>query len=258
MKKELLHFVEWKQIPEDKIESTLADLQMWGVKNIVAHPVWFKNGMERYVEKMAERLNRFNLRATACHALWSDENDCIQSCEESRNIMLRKHQLFLQELTALNVSTYTIHLGWHEDKSEQWNLDSLRKTVDALLPVCEKYSIALALENSAEPLTTIAKVSKMVKEYRNKFLGMCFDSGHANCYQHGVADTLKIMHDVIVTCHLHDNYGEFDDHSIPGQGNIDWKELTSLLDALPNLHHAETESGDWGKDSWDYFCRYTA
>ena len=39
MKKELVHFVEWKKIPEETVESVLADLQSWGVKNIVAHNV---------------------------------------------------------------------------------------------------------------------------------------------------------------------------------------------------------------------------
>ena len=69
MKKELIHFVEWKKIPEENVENTLAELRDWGVKNIVAHPVWFRDGAEHYVEKMAERLNRFGLKSTACHAL---------------------------------------------------------------------------------------------------------------------------------------------------------------------------------------------
>ena len=29
MKKELLHFVEWKKIPEEKVESTLAEVAAW-------------------------------------------------------------------------------------------------------------------------------------------------------------------------------------------------------------------------------------
>ena len=58
----------------------------------------------------------------------------------------------------------------------------------------------------------------------------------------------------IVTCHLHDNYGEHDDHNPPGEGNIDWQELDALLDTLPRLYHAETESGIWDKKSWQAFC----
>ena len=211
MKKELVHFVEWKKIPEETVESVLADLQSWGVKNIVAHPCWFRDGKVNYVEKMAERLSRFGLRSTACHA----------------------------------------------DYSMEKNFSMLRQTVDDLLPWAEKNRITLALENSAESIEVIEKLSAMVADYKSEFVGMCFDSGHANCYQIGIAGTLEVMKNDIVTCHLHDNYGSFDDHNPPQEGNTDWAELTRLLDTLPRLHHAETESGEWGRESWEKFCKYT-
>lgn len=259
MKKELIHFVEWKKIPEEKVESALAELRDWGVGNIVAHPVWFRDdGQERYVEKMVERLNRFGLKAPACHALWSEGNDCIIADPDVWSDMIRRQSLFLRELTALEVSTYTIHLGWYMDKSADWNFDRLRKTVDALLPVCEETRTVLALENSAEPFEVIVRMGEMVKQYRHEYLGMCFDSGHANCYQKSVEKTLEAMRENIVTCHLHDNFGEHDDHNPPGAGNIDWPGLTRLLDGLPRLHHAETEAGEWGRAVWETFRRHTA
>ena len=95
MKKELIHFVEWKKIPEEKVESALAELRDCGVKNIVAHPVWFRDGKEHYVRKMAERLDRFSLKSTACHALWSDGNDCIIPDPEMWTDMICRHRDFL-------------------------------------------------------------------------------------------------------------------------------------------------------------------
>ena len=257
MKKELLHFVEWKKVPEEKVEATLADVAGWGVKNIVAHPVWFRDGRERYVEKMAKRLERFNLRATACHALWGAGNDMIQFDETMWKEMIRKHLAFLDELSAINVSTYTIHLGWSKDMDIAQSFDSVRRTVDALLPGAEKNHITLALENSAEPEAMIQILADIVAGYRSKFVGMCFDAGHANCYQNGVERTLEIMRKDIVTCHLHDNYGSFDDHNPPGGGNLDWQRLTALLDSLERLHHAETESGEWDQLSWQKFYSAT-
>ena len=93
----------------------MADLVRWGVDNIVAHPYRFREDGDK----------------------WAD--------------MIRRHSLFLREQAGLGVKTYTIHLGWHTDRSAVWNFAQLRKTVDALLPVCETTSITLTLENSAEP-----------------------------------------------------------------------------------------------------------
>jgi sugar phosphate isomerase/epimerase len=254
MKKELLHFIEWKKIPEEKVESTLADAVSWGVKNLVAHPRWFRDGSERYVDKMAKRLQNFGLRATACHALWGEGNDFIQFDENIRLDMIRRHQAFLDELSALNVSTYTVHLGWFENIDPDRAFEVLRRTVDAMLPAAEKNGITLALENSGEAVPVISRLADMVKAYNSKSVGLCFDAGHANCYQNSVKNTLEIMRDGIVTCHLHDNYGSFDDHNPPGDGNMDWQELNNLLDSLPNMHHAETESGYWDHSSWQKFC----
>ncbi|MBO5923984.1 MAG: sugar phosphate isomerase/epimerase [Lentisphaeria bacterium] len=259
MKKELLHFVEWKKVPEEQVENTLADLQSWGVKNIVAHPYWFRDGKERYVEKMAKRLEQFNLRSTACHALWGSGNDILVSEMDVHQRMISRHLAFFDELAILNVSTYTIHLGWEPDMVDPVKTtDAIRRTVDALLPGAEKKHIALALENSSEPEAVIRLLADTVKSYNSEFVGLCFDSGHANCYQNGIKNTMEIMQDSIVTCHLHDNYGSFDDHNPPGEGNTNWQELTALLDSLPRLHHAETESGEWGKESWEKFCKYTS
>lgn len=258
MKKELIHFVEWKKIPEEQVEPTLAELQEWGVTNIVAHPNWFRDGAERYVEKMAKRLNRFGLLSTACHALWGGVNDCIQPDFAVRREMIRKHTAFMDELAVLGVSTYTLHLGYDMNADMETNFALLRRTVEVLLPAAERNRITLAIENSAEPLPVIRRLAETVREYRTEFVRLCYDSGHANCYQKSVAETLDIMREGIVTCHLHDNNGSFDDHNPPGGGSIDWSELSRLLAGLPRLHHMETESGAWDRESWEKFCRAMA
>ena len=255
MKKELVHFVEWKRIPEDKVFSVMEEIVQWGVKNIVAHPCFFKEDDPSYIRKIATYMENAGLKSTACHALWGKGNDCVITDEDVWKEMIRKHKNFLDQLSVLGVKTYTYHLGVaHEEKWE--NIASyVRKSVDALLPVCERNQIILALENSGETPDLIRKMSDFVTEYSHPYLGMCFDSGHANCYQDGIRETLEVMRNNIVTCHLHDNYGSFDDHNPPGGGNTDWNELDALLDTLPRLLHAETESGDWGEEAWYEFCK---
>ena len=254
MKKDLIHFIRWELVADDQVEKVLAGLPQWGVRDIVAHPKWFRDGGESYVEKIARLLKKYDLRSTACHALWGDGNDCIIPDPAAWADMIRRQTLFMEQLQVLGVTTFTIHTGMLPDLPADDNLGLLRKTIDALLPCCEKTGITLAVENSAEPLPFIQDVAGLIREYRHDRLGMCFDCGHANCYGGGVGKVLGVMKDHIVTCHLHDNYGEHDDHNPPGGGNIDWPELDVLLDTLPRLKHAETESGIWDEPSWKKFC----
>lgn len=255
MKKDLIHYVRWETVPENQFEMILSELPKWGVKNIVAHPIWFRDGGENYVRKIAILLRKNGLVSSACHALWGDGNDCIVPFPKLRSDMIRRQSLFIRQLQCLNITTYTIHLGYMMDRSDEENFSILRRTVDDLLPVCKETGITLALENSGEPLSVIQRTADIIAEYHHENLGMCFDCGHAHCYQGGIRQTLEIMKDHIVTCHLHDNYGEHDDHNPPGEGSINWPEMNALLDTLPRLHHAETESGIWDESSWKRFCK---
>lgn len=254
MKKELIHFIRWEKVQEKDVESVIAELPEWGVENIVAHPAWFRSSGDSYIVKIKKMLDKYHLRSTACHALWGCGNDCINPDTAVQNDMIRRQTIFLKELQMLDVRTFTMHLGYCGKISLEQNFSMLGKTLDQLLPVCEETGITLALENSREALQVIEKMEETIQKYHHPNLGTCFDSGHANCYGGGVANLLEVMKNNIVTCHLHDNYGEHDDHNPPGEGNIDWQELDALLDTLPRLYHAETESGIWDKKSWQAFC----
>ena len=254
MKKELIHFIRWELVDDSDVENLLAQLPDWGVENIVAHPKWFRNPKENYIAKISKLLEKYNLRSTACHALWGGGNDCINLDVNEQKKMIENQSRFLKELQMLNVKTFTMHLGYLDEISLEENFSILSKTIDELLVVCEETNITIALENSQEPIPVIKKMEELVTRYNHPNLGTCFDSGHANCYGNGVANLLNIMKNNIVTCHLHDNYGLKDDHNPPNEGNINWDELDTLLDSLPRLKHAETESGIYDKTAWKKFC----
>lgn len=252
MKCDLVHFVEWKRVGDGELARVMAEVASWGVRRIVAHPNWFRED-DAFIASVAQIIRANGLDAPACHALWGPGNDCVQRDEAAHRTMIAKHTRFLGQLAALEVKTYTIHLGMPDDRQVDADFDRIRRTVDELLPAAQRAGIALALENSAESPAIIARLAALAASYRSEYVGLCFDCGHANCYQHGVKETLEIMRDGIVTCHLHDNHGSFDDHNPPGDGNIDWGQLSALLDSCPRLKHAETESGDWSRESWEKF-----
>ena len=254
MKKELIHFIRWELVEEKDVERVLSQLPEWGVENIVAHPKWFRRDGESYLKKIQNLLEKYHLRSTACHALWGSGNDCINPDPAIQKEMILRQSIFMKELQMLNVKTFTMHLGYHGEISFEENFSLLRETLDSLLPVCEETGIILALENGRESFEAFRKIEQIVKNYRHPNLGTCFDCGHANSYGGGVRNLLEVMKNNIVTCHLHDNYGVHDDHNPPGQGNINWQELNELLDTLPRLCHAETESGVWDKSAWNAFC----
>ena len=56
-------------------------------------------------------------------------------------------------------------------------------------------------------------------------------------------NAFELMAPRIFTCHLHDNNGYSDQHSVPGNGNVNWEELAEkLLNHAPQLISLQTEA----------------
>ena len=254
-----VHFVEWKKIEDRNVESVMAQLRQWGVTDIVAHPVWGLRDQREpgFLEKTARLLERAGLKTPACHGFWGNLFDLAQLDEARRSEAMKEHVRFLHQLAPMGVRTYTLHLGIeHGEPLSEAKWRQIRRSVDELLPAAEKTGIILALENSAETMDNLHRLVEFAGEYSHPQIGFCFDTGHANCYaEDGLFPTLELMKKDIVTCHMHDNHGSFDDHNVPGEGNIDWAALIPQLKSCPRMCHAETESGDWSESAWKRFLR---
>lgn len=74
-------------------------------------------------------------------------------------------------------------------------------------------------------------IVELVREIGSDSFGWCFDVGHANCFGYK-ADILTQCDITPLSLHIHDNPGDYDEHLIPGDGNIDWQSFTDVLNAV--------------------------
>lgn len=92
-------------------------------------------------------------------------------------------------------------------------------------------------------------------------LGICYDAGHANLMArdrgftesaaiHAFKDISPVPYDdrilekllpYVVNCHLHDNHGQYDEHLLPGNGDVDWPHIMGLLKQAPRLQCVQSE-----------------
>jgi sugar phosphate isomerase/epimerase len=128
----------------------------------------------------------------------------------------------------------------------------IRKSLDQLEPYARHHSVRIALENmhgdNWEMLETL------LVEYDAGFLGLCFDSGHANLSGHDF-EHLKRLKDRLIAVHLHDNDGLTDQHKIPFSGTVDWEALASVIalssyEGCVNLEVAIQETGYTDEDAF--------
>ena len=206
-----------------------------------------------------------------------DDLDTINGAQRPR--MISDHIRSLQIAADFGSKTYTVHPGafYHVIEGFHTPLETLRKNtleaMDALVPVAEKCGVVIAVENSFEPPNSPDEVLYYVNHYSSSpAVGVCYDTGHANImapfpgknpalyesympsswWENGIIEEPAAFDKLmphIVTTHIHDNNGYGDLHSMPFDGNIDWKQLMPRLKSCPRMLEYQTEiCFSWGRN----------
>ena len=122
-----------------------------------------------------------------------------------------------------------------EKKLAARQLDSLRKSLDELLPALEKYQTKIAVENTRNDSFKI--IAAIMQEYPAQYFGITLDTGHANIEEAKGLDRMEEYTDRLEALHLNDNDCSGDLHQPPFLGNLDWERIARML---ANSHYPDT------------------
>ncbi len=125
---------------------------------------------------------------------------------------------------------------------------------------CKALGVGLALENLPWANSDRAKpLADLVDALGGENVGVCWDTGHAH-FNKLPPSEMKVLGSRLVTLHIHDNTGTYDDHQIPyyGYGTYDWvgfmqtlKEMDYKGDFVLEAHHQMRETTD--EALWDRY-----
>nr|MBQ4318457.1 sugar phosphate isomerase/epimerase [Clostridia bacterium] len=117
---------------------------------------------------------------------------------------------------------------------------------DTFVPWAEKYNVKIALETFgaarikgarvrdffADPTEFLCQYNRLPENLRT----MCVDTGHTHeaesFWVPPPEDMIRILGSDISILHLHDNNSHWDDHLLPGMGNIKWPAVFDALDDI--------------------------
>jgi sugar phosphate isomerase/epimerase len=95
--------------------------------------------------------------------------------------------------------------------------------------VLERYHIIVVLENLWEPKPEMFR--KLLDEVKSSRLKICFDTGHANIFSKvPLEEWFAVLGKDIVYMHINDNKGDVDNELAPGEGDIDWRKFSDLIE----------------------------
>ncbi|MBQ9336518.1 MAG: sugar phosphate isomerase/epimerase [Lentisphaeria bacterium] len=105
--------------------------------------------------------------------------------------------------------------------------EALKRSLDELMPVLEKYGVLIAAENM--PSDTFELLGKLMADYPAERLGITYDSGHGNIAEGKGIERLEPLKGRLQALHLNDNDGSGDQHQPPFYGTVDWDRLAKLV-----------------------------
>jgi len=164
------------------------------------------------------------------------------------------------KLNALDLRA-TAHLGApacviHFLESSAWGKKSpevmheqTARMFDAALPYAEQYKVSIAMETFGAARIKGARIRDFFAdptEFKRQFdrlnttyKTICVDTGHTHeaesFWVPAPEDMIRMLGKDISVLHLHDNNGHWDDHLLPGMGNIHWD---SVFDALDDVGYS--------------------
>jgi sugar phosphate isomerase/epimerase len=176
------------------------------------------------IEQIALWLRDFGLCMTDLHASAGREKawGAVREYERLAGVELVKNRLEMAARLAGDV--VIMHLpggpadGW-------W--PQIRRSLDELQPYAEVHGVRIALENGGSD-ESFDDIERVLEEYAPDYLGLCYDSGHANRFEGGLRRFEKLK-DRLISVHLHDNDGTGDQHNLVFSGTIDWPRVAVTI-----------------------------
>lgn len=209
-------------------------LLWWAVESTFEPPVPHK--MET-AAKHGLLVENAHLQFENMNSLWEDgytgEHYCAELCG------------LVAEAGVYGVKTLVVHLTRKKNPPpfSEIGFDRFLR----LCEVSERANVNLAFENLRAP----EYLYEFMRRVDSPRVGVCFDAGH-NHFACPERNILRDFSDRVIAVHLHDNFGDFDAHNIPGDGTVDWKALRrDLIDSAYTgawsleIEHAQTS--EFGK-----------
>lgn len=150
----------------------------------------------------------------------SDEKGFPEFSEAEMNIL--KSEIIISKI--LGVKQINFHIKETEFKEEEI------KKFNEIIDFANKNGIEMIYENHVCSEEVIFMVLRNFPK-----VNFCLDIGHLNVAIHqekfkiNIEDFLKIVQSRVVHIHMHNNFGERDQHNSLDDGNFDWRKVLDII-----------------------------
>jgi len=227
----LISSVAWQGVAHREAISEVREAGFGGVE-ILCKPGHFEHDNSDHVRDVQLALDEWSDAVVTFHAPFYD-TDLSSSDPDTWDCAVQEMMQALQVASLLRAENVTLHV---RSKTEvtRWSADNfvaLQRALNRLMHGAAERNMTLAVEN-LHPLGFTGQKEdflRLFEAFPAHLVGACIDTGHAHLGGN-LVELAQVLAARAFVAHIHDNSAQRrDEHLIPGQGTIPWKELVEAL-----------------------------
>jgi len=206
----------------------------------------FSNEFREYFENKFKETNSYGIEVIQTHAPYRRPFQCDSEgyamvLEQTKRAIYATKYLHSPYIVAHPV----LHPDFNNGKNREKGIDANIRYFSKLAPALKETGVVLCIENLywglqdegktpciCSDAETLSEVIDTLNETYGEHFAACLDTGHALISGNNPVTMVNALGKRIYTLHIHDSFGTFDDHQIPGRGIIDWKSFMKALNEI--------------------------
>ena len=190
---------------------------------------------EATIRSLSGKLSKYHVEFSI-HPPTFDTN-LVSENKLIRETTFNEHKKAILFGKAINARYIVIHPGFYYSPrfDKEATKDKAYEVVIKLNDIAKQYGIKLAIENVGYNGTSLFTQEEYIHfvEGMDDNIGYLIDTGHANINKWNIPEVIEKTKDRLIALHIHDNYGDTDEHNPIGQGNIEWENIIKAIKNTP-------------------------
>jgi len=227
-------------LPEFK-KAGFNKVEIWTGKGKWGEEKHFKYKLKEECQRVRDEIEYLRMKVISIHAPYSNEM-CLSSFDEKKQrSAVSEIKLAVDVGEIFNAEFIVIHPATTEKSNlrnyeREEHLKIFKENLKKINEYASLRKIKIAVENILPHILWGKKedFEFLMENIENKNIFVCFDTSHA-FLSGDIIDMFNSMKERIISLHISDNLKKFDDHLLPGEGKISWKEFFNELKKMDNI-----------------------
>ena len=198
---------------------TVDAIKKAGFKNVFIQ--WYDKDWDPSQEEQLEYIRKQNLNVEFAHLGYQNINSIWVEGEEG-NALVDRYENDIKVCKENGIPMVIMHLTKHTEAPAPNELGL--KRIQEIVDYAKSLDVKVAFENTKIK----GYLEYVIENIDNENVGICFDAGHYHTHFDDELD-FSIFKNRIFAVHLHDNDKSGDQHLLPFDGTINWKDIIKNL-----------------------------